>query len=276
MSSVVSNAVNNSAIRIAYQEKENNTNLVNTITKYSTVLNSTIDDFNSYVTYGIERQTSVLDYGLNTVASYIKNIVIGDSIDMTKSTDIVTYNDVIISYSSISDPALDSLGELIARAFITADSTTYQYVDTYGYTHNIINYSYTGLSDVLKRIQIVPGIPTKQEFVMDLAPKMFANCDFDTEIIDDVEYDSNGNITKKKTHKNNPADMAKKIIYRAGVLWDELAKAGYCDDNLVERKQEKLLAIKTASQAAVTAVTPEEKSIAVNKLSQALKTKVKK
>ena len=129
---------------------------------------------------------------------------------------------------------------------------------------------------MLKRIQIVPGIPTKQEFVMDLAPKMFANCDFDTEIIDDVEYDSNGNITKKKTHKNNPADMAKKIIYRAGVLWDELAKAGYCDDNLVERKQEKLLAIKTASQAAVTAVTPEEKSIAVNKLSQALKTKVKK
>ena len=276
MSSVVSNALNNSAIRIAYQEKENNTNLVGTITKYSTVLNSTINDFNSYVTYGIERQTSVLDYGLNTVASYIKNIVIGDSIDMTKSTDIVTYNDVIISYSSISDPALDSLGELIARAFITADSTTYQYVDTYGYTHNIINYSYTGLSDVLKRIQIVPGIPTKQEFVMDLAPKMFANCDFDTEIVDDVEYDSNGNITKKKTHKNNPTDMAKKIIYRAGVLWDELAKAGYCDDNLVERKQEKLLAIKTASQAAVTAVTPEEKSIAVNKLSQALKTKVKK
>ena len=95
-------------------------------------------------------------------------------------------------------------------------------------------------------------------------------------VIDDVEYDSNGNITKKKTHKNNPTDMAKKIIYRAGVLWDELAKAGYCDDNLVERKQEKLLAIKTASQAAVTALTPEEKSIAVNKLSQALKTKVKK
>lgn len=276
MSYAVSSVLDTTATRITYQEKENNTNLVNTITEYSTVLNSTLSEFSSYVTYSMEQQTNVLGYGLDTVASYIKHIVIGDNIDIPKSTDIVTYNDVIISYSSISDPALDSLGELIARAFITADSTTYQYVDTYGYTHNIINYSYTGLSDILKRIQIVPGIPTKQEFVMDLAPKMFANCDFDTEIIDDVEYDSNGNITKKKTHKNNPTDMAKKIIYRAGILWDELAKAGYCDDNLVEQKQEKLLAIKSASQATLNATTHEEKSIAANKLAQALKTKIKK
>jgi hypothetical protein len=244
LSNSLTDTLNNSLDKVSYQSEQNTNALVDTISAYSYTVSETINSLSTYVVQGIGEHKDKLVESLDTLSSYVKNIVLGDTIEIPESMELVTYNDVVISYSLTPNSNLDSLGELLLKSFVTATSETYSYIDANGYTHNIINYSYKGLCDTLSRIQVVPGIPTKQEFVMDLAPKMFANIDFDNEIVDDIKYDENGNITEKKTHKNNPTESAKKVIYRAGILWDELAKAGYCKDAAIEEKQNKLNEIK--------------------------------
>ena len=247
LSTTLTNTLNNAVDKVSYQSEQNTSSLVNTLSAYGYTVSYTIDTVGSNVLQGISEHKDILAERLDTLSSYIKNIVLGETIDIPESMDLVTYNDIVVSYSMTSNTSLDSLGELLMKSFISASSETYSYIDENGYTHNVIKYSYSGLGDALQRIQVVPGIPTKQEFVMDLAPKMFANIDFNTEIVDEVKYDENGNITEKKTHKNNPTEEAKKIIYRAGILWEELAKAGYCKDAAVEQKQGLLNTLKKSA-----------------------------
>lgn len=240
----LTDTLNTSLEKVSYQSEQNTNALVDTLSAYGYTVSYTIDIVGANVLQGISEHKDKLVESLDTLSSYVKNIVLGETIEIPESMELVTYNDAVISYNMTPNTSMDSLGELLMKSFISATSETYSYIDESGYTHNIINYSYKGLGDTLSRIQVVPGIPTKQEFVMDLAPKMFANIDFDNEIVDDIKYDENGNITEKKTHKNNPTESAKKVIYRAGILWDELAKAGYCKDAAVEEKQNKLNEIK--------------------------------
>ena len=47
---------------------------------------------------------------------------------------------------------------------------------------------------------------------------------FDFENASNIEYDNEGNVISRNKH--NPTDIAKKCIYRADILWNELKKKG--------------------------------------------------
>ena len=68
--------------------------------------------------------------------------------------------------------------------------------------------TYLGIADILYRMSI--KIPTKQEFIINTAKDLFVS----------------GEYLLGYTSVN---EYAKKAIYRAKVLWDELEKANYIE-----------------------------------------------
>ena len=69
-------------------------------------------------------------------------------------------------------------------------------------------------------------MPTYEEFMIDLVPKLYAESDFETDIVETETKDSDGNIITSMKHKPNPIELARKSIYRADVLWNEMKKKG--------------------------------------------------
>ena len=74
------------------------------------------------------------------------------------------------------------------------------------YVYDINEMTYLGIADILYRMSI--KIPTKQEFIINTAKDLFVS----------------GEYLLGYTSVN---EYAKKAIYRATVLWDELEKANY-------------------------------------------------
>jgi hypothetical protein len=66
--------------------------------------------------------------------------------------------------------------------------------------------------------------PSYEEFMLELSKDLYTKCDFDTDIVETEQKDENGNILSKTKHKPNPINLAKKSIYRADILWQELKK----------------------------------------------------
>lgn len=69
-------------------------------------------------------------------------------------------------------------------------------------------------------------VPTYEEFMIDLVPKLYAKSDFEEDIIETETKDENGNIITSMKHKPSPVELAKKSIYRADILWNEMKKKG--------------------------------------------------
>lgn len=167
-------------------------------------------------------------YNTNYLRDTIHADVIGGGIDIPKSLYSYTDANGYISYISVEHGQhLGSIADVIAKAFMNTYATSVSYTNPLTYaTYTSIQYSYSGLADIFDDLHISWRIPTKQEFMLDVSKKMYTNCDFINEVVDDVKYDSDGNVISKSSHKNQPVDIAKKSIYWANVLWTELVKAG--------------------------------------------------
>lgn len=63
-----------------------------------------------------------------------------------------------------------------------------------------------------------------EDFILELSTMLFSNLDFETDIIETEQRDENGNLVNMTKHKPNPTNLAKKSIYRADILWQELKK----------------------------------------------------
>ena len=166
-------------------------------------------------------------YNANYLRDTIHTDVIGGGIDIPKSLYSYTDANGYISYISVEHGQhLSSIADVITRAFLNTYATSVSYTDANNITYTSIQYSYSSLADIFDDLHISWRIPTKQEFMLDVSKKMYTNCDFINEVVDDVKYDSDGNVISKSSHKNQPVDIAKKSIYWANVLWTELVKAG--------------------------------------------------
>ena len=102
-----------------------------------------------------------------------------------------------------------------------SSNTTYNYDGSFETTFesNIVS-----IAEILKNLKVAAKSPTYEEFMVDLVPKLYMNCDFEREIIDTQHIDENGNVISSGKHKPNPIDIAKKSIYRADILWNEMKK----------------------------------------------------
>lgn len=89
---------------------------------------------------------------------------------------------------------------------------------------DLFAYESQSIAEILKNGLKDKTAPTYEEFMIELTKEMYAKIDFDAEIVDVEQKDENGNVVSKAKHKANPIDLAKKTIYRADILWQELKK----------------------------------------------------
>lgn len=76
------------------------------------------------------------------------------------------------------------------------------------YYYADVTYSYQNIADILSELKVGKALPTMEEFIIDVSKQLFINSDFI------FSYTS-------------PNEYAKKAIYRANALWDELVLGNY-------------------------------------------------
>lgn len=141
----------------------------------------------------------------------------------------VTYNsnnEILNAESNIREEQTLSLAEIFDKSLNIEESTiTYTYNDDGTFVKTIEN-NMLSIAYILKHLTLNRRMPSYNEFMVDLVPKLYAKLDFDKEIVDSEVTDDNGNVISKGSRKPSPIDLAKKSIYRANILWDEMKKKG--------------------------------------------------
>lgn len=132
--------------------------------------------------------------------------------------------------------SIDNQTDNISSYISNLDSTIYNIEQTINSTlssfkdeivssiSNMFEYDSQSIAKILKNGLKDKTQPTYEEFMIDLTSKMYAKIDFDEDIVETEQKDENGNIVNKSKHKPNANELAKKTIYRADILWQELKK----------------------------------------------------
>ena len=184
-----------------------------------------INDFNDAVTMEIRSIKNNLYNGIQNINDSLSYLENGHHTYWMK----VSYSaNGMISYVDRKDESLrkNSIVEIIDNSFNIHDvseSVTYNPNGTYDKTYEseIISIAY-----ILKNFTTAKRIPTYEEFMTDLVPQLYAKCEFDKDIVEHETKDENGNVISTGKHKPSPVDLARKSIYRAEVLWNEMKKKG--------------------------------------------------
>lgn len=151
----------------------------------------------------------------NGIAGSDRDIII----DVDGITQVIGYQtDALSSYLNGIEPKLFDINNTIDTSL---DSIKNDIIET---IQDVFRYESESITYVLREGLKKKGLPTYEEFMIDLTKTMYAKIDFDKEIVDTEQRDENGNMVNKSKHKANPTDLAKKTIYRADILWQELKK----------------------------------------------------
>ena len=162
-----------------------------------------LDNLNDSMAY---QSSLVHTYWMNITYSYAGNVIYAEKRDrQLKKKSVVETLDDALNYHDISV------------------KTTYNPDGTYDRT---LESKIKSIAEILDNLVVSKKIPTYDEFMVDLVPKLYANCDFEREIVDTQHIDENGNVLSSGKHKPNPIDLAKKAIYRADILWKEMQNKG--------------------------------------------------
>lgn len=189
----------------------------------------------------------IISYAINdlydSLSSELRNIRNSLANDITNMSDSISYLSnnyytywLEVSYNSNGgvtyidkhDRQLNkkSVVETLDNTFNIRDinvKTTYNDDGTWTKTYES---EIRSIAYLIKNLTVSTRVPTYEQFMIDLVPKLYAKCDFEKEIIDTEHKDENGNVISTGKHKPNPIDLAKKSIYRADILWNEMHKKG--------------------------------------------------
>lgn len=209
-------------------------NTVKTVSELKTTLSSNINNQTTNLSDQLTNISNNIYSGIGDLNGTLHKDIIGDGLffasysvmEIDKNTGKLVRQPAMADYTKIN-----TLAGIIEKAFIKSSVNVYSYTDSDTGNENIVtNYSYTGLVDVLHRLATKDAEPSKNAFLLDVIIKLFTGVDYETEIVTDVEYDENGNITKKNTKKNNPTEIAQRSIMRAQVLYNVCKKSGLITD----------------------------------------------
>lgn len=235
----------------------NNTNFEN----LSTTIKDNISKQYDILKEGLDNTKNTLEQKLAYLTESIHNDIIGDGVNQEKEVTTVTttytpkppkatvppigplavvalaqtitqkntpteYTYETETKTETISTTASSLAEILGNSLMSSTKVTSRIDNEDGSYVIVEGEGSQGLGDILKDLKISRKIPDYNEFMCDLVPTLFSNVDFETEVTDSVKYDENGNITEKKTHKNNPTEVAKKCIMRADILWKEMKKKG--------------------------------------------------
>lgn len=209
-------------------------NTVKTVSELKTTLSSNINNQTTNLSNQLTNISNNVYSGIGNLNDTLHKDIIGDGLVFASYSvmEIDKRNGKLVGQPAIADyTKINTLAGIIEKAFIKSSVNVYSYTDSDTGNENIVtNYSYTGLVDVLYRLATKDTEPTKDAFLLDVIIKLFTGVDYETEIVSDVEYDENGNITKKITKKNNPTEIAQRSIMRAMVLYNVCKKSGLIPD----------------------------------------------
>lgn len=209
-------------------------NTVKTVSELKTTLSSNINSQTTNLSNQLTNISNNVYSGIGNLNDTLHKDIIGDGLVFASYSvmEIDKRNGKLVGQPAIADyTKINTLAGIIEKAFIKSSVNVYSYTDSDTGNENIVtNYSYTGLVDVLYRLATKDTEPTKDAFLLDVIIKLFTGVDYETEIVSDVEYDENGNITKKITKKNNPTEIAQRSIMRAMVLYNVCKKSGLIPD----------------------------------------------
>ena len=191
----------------------------------SYVISDSIDSMKSELADKIDYTNSALNDGiasLNDSLSYLDKNYHTYWMKVTYAPDGTIENverqDETLRRMSISE----SINDALTFNDVTV-TITYNPDGTYDKTYESETLN---LAKILKSLTVSKRVPSYEEFMTDLVPKLYAQCEFDKDIVDTETKDENGNIVSKAKHKPNPIDLAKKSIYRADILWKEMKNKG--------------------------------------------------
>lgn len=209
-------------------------NTVKTVSELKTEISSNINNQTTNLSDQLTNISNNVYSGIGDLNNTLHNDIIGDGLFFASYSvmEIDKRNGKLVGQPAIADyTKINTLAGIIEKAFIKSSVNVYSYTDSDTGNENIVtNYSYTGLVDVLHRLATKDAEPSKNEFLLDVIIKLFTGVDYETEIVTDVEYDENGNVTKKHTKKNNPTEIAQRSIMRAQVLYNVCKKNGLLSD----------------------------------------------
>lgn len=209
-------------------------NTVKTVSELKTTISNNINNQTTNLSNQLTNISNNVYSGIGDLNNTLHNDIIGDGLFFASYSvmEIDKRNGKLVGQPAMADyTKINTLAGIIEKAFIKSSVNVYSYTDSDTGNENIVtNYSYTGLVDVLYRLATKDTEPTKDAFLLDVIIKLFTGVDYETEIVTDVEYDENGNITKKITKKNNPAEIAQRSIMRAMILYNVCKKSGLIPD----------------------------------------------
>ena len=209
-------------------------NTVKTVSELKTTLSSNITNQTTNLSDQLTNISNNIYSGIGDLNDTLHKDIIGDGLFFATYSvmEIDKNNGNLVGQPTMADyTKINTLAGIIEKAFIKSSVNVYSYTDSDTGNENIVtNYSYTGLVDVLHRLATKDAEPSKTAFLLDVIIKLFTGVDYETEIVTDVEYDENGNITKKNTKKNNPTEIAQRSIMRAQVLYNVCKKSGLITD----------------------------------------------
>jgi hypothetical protein len=209
-------------------------NTVKTVSELKTTLSSNINNQTTNLSNQLTNISNNVYSGIGNLNDTLHKDIIGDGLVFASYSvmEIDKRNGKLVGQPAIADyTKINTLAGIIEKAFIKSSVNVYSYTDSDTGNENIVtNYSYTGLVDVLYRLATKDTEPTKDAFLLDVIIKLFTGVDYETEIVSDVEYDENGNITNKITKNNNPTEITLRSIMRAMVLYNVCKKSGLIAD----------------------------------------------
>ena len=170
----------------------------------------------------IENAVNTLSENLTTFAQNIMNQSTNTSGSEINTYDIesnIAYQTSTIDrHSTYLETNIKELKQSISSSI---ENSTSNIVDSISQLFTDNNQSITYIiNEALNR----NSKPSYEEFMLELSRELYSKCDFDEDIIETEQKDENGNIISKTKHKPNPINLAKKSIYRADILWQELKK----------------------------------------------------
>jgi hypothetical protein len=217
----LNNTLNTSIDELTYTNK-------NSLNSLKTDIKNSINNCTNTVSNNLTTLSNVLNSNITSLNNNLHNDIIGNGITLPAYSVIELDKQNKIVSTGISDAQhISTLAGVIEKAFIRSSTQTLSYTDkSTGNTHIVTNHTYSGLIDVLTKLTSNSEVPSKDKLLIDIASALYTSIDYETELTTDVEYDDQGNITKKHTKKNNPAEIATRSIMRAQIFYNVAKKAG--------------------------------------------------
>lgn len=216
MTTSINNVLNNSSGSF--------TSLFNSVDNVATYLNDLKKTQSSVLPNlgtTIENAVTTLSENMSTLVQNINssyNTSVSDINTYDIYTNIANQTEAIKTHATYLETNIYDLSHNLSYSISKSSE------DTVGAIEKLFTDNNQSITYIINKALNRNSKPSYEEFMLELSKDLYTKCDFDTDIIETEQKDENGNILSKTKHKPNPINLAKKSIYRADILWQELKK----------------------------------------------------